>query len=161
MSDKEPLEFEPKKTEEFYKTFFRRLQDKIDQWLETEDAEEHRFSDYLLFAPHLFLLMVRLIFDDRISVSAKTKLGMAITYFIAPVDMVPEAIVGPVGYVDDIALAVYVLNQLLNEEPEEIIREHWEGNQDLITVIQNILAVADEMIGSGMWSKLKSLISLS
>ena len=40
-------------------------------------------------------------------------------------DLVPEAIVGPIGYVDDIALAAYVLNSIVNNASPEVVQRHW------------------------------------
>ena len=65
----------------------------------------------------------------------------------------------PSGYcADDIALAAFVLNGLLNRTDPEILREHWPGEDDALQVIQQILHVADRMVGKGLWNKLKGKI---
>ena len=63
---------------------------------------------------------------------------------------------GPIGYLDDIALASYVLNNYINETDSQIVRELWAGDQDILTSIKNVLAVADKAIGSGLWKKIQS-----
>jgi uncharacterized membrane protein YkvA (DUF1232 family) len=70
---------------------------------------------------------------------------------------VPEAILGPVAYVDDIALAAYVLNSIINNSGPDIVRKHWVGDEDVLEVIRAILKIADQMIGSGLWDKLKGM----
>ena len=77
---------------------------------------------------------------------------------MAPIDLVPEAIVGPLGYVDDIALAAYVLNSIINNTSEDIVQRHWAGDGDVLTVIQRIIEVADEMVGSGLWRRLRGMV---
>lgn len=65
---------------------------------------------------------------------------------------------GPIGYVDDISLAAYVLNQIVNNTDPEVVRRHWAGEGDVLELTQRILAKADEMVGSGLWQKLKGMI---
>ena len=75
-----------------------------------------------------------------------------------PLDLIPEAIAGPIGYLDDISIAAYVLNSIVNNTSPEVVRKHWAGEKDVLDVIQQILKKADEMVGSGLWKKLKRLI---
>jgi uncharacterized membrane protein YkvA (DUF1232 family) len=39
-------------------------------------------------------------------------LVLAIIYFVSPIDVIPEAIFGPIGYVDDFGLLLFVLKLL-------------------------------------------------
>ncbi|HYO96937.1 MAG TPA: DUF1232 domain-containing protein [Polyangiaceae bacterium] len=138
--------------DDFYQTLRRRIAD----WLQ-QKGEGFRHAQILLLAPDLFHLMCRLALDSRVPVSEKAKLAAAIAYFVSPVDLVPEAIVGPVGYLDDVALAAYTLNSVINAGSREIAAEHWAGEGDLFALLQQVLAVADEMIGAGLWRKLRSV----
>ncbi len=52
----------------------------------------------------------------------------------------PEVILGPAGYLDDIALAAYVLNRTINAGNGEIAKEHWAGDGNILEIIQFILA---------------------
>ena len=63
--------------------------------------------------------------------------------------------IGPIGYLDDIALAAYVLNDLINEIDPQIIRKHWAGEKDILDLIKTILANADKMIGGKLWQKIR------
>ncbi|NOX48376.1 MAG: DUF1232 domain-containing protein [Chlorobi bacterium] len=85
-------------------------------------------------------------------------LSLAITYFVSPIDLIPEAIVGPIGFIDDLALAAWVLNDIINENNEEIVKKHWAGKGDILELIKKIIADANEMIGSGLWNKIKALV---
>ena len=142
---------------EQHEDYYQKLRSKIHAWVDSDENKEHRWAEYLLFAPDLFHLLCKLSVDPDVSASDKTKLVAAIAYFISPVDLIPEAIVGPAGYVDDIALAAYVLNGLINRTDPEIVRKHWAGDEDVLEVIQKIIGVADRMVGSGIWKKLRGL----
>ena len=60
--------------------------------------------------------------------------------------------------VEDLALAAYALNQLVNQVDEEIVLRHWRGSGDLLRRVKQILETADEMVGSGLWNKLRALV---
>ena len=133
--------------------FYQNLRTKIKKWVDKNP--EYQWSEILLLAPDLFHLLCKLAADKDVPVSEKAKLAGVIAYFISPVDLVPEVLLGPVGYLDDIALAAYVLNSIINKTDPQIIRRHWAGQEDILMTIKNILAVADEMVGSGLMKKLK------
>jgi uncharacterized membrane protein YkvA (DUF1232 family) len=138
--------------------FYQNLRIKIRAWLTSKEGKENKYAEYLLFAPDLFHLLCKLALDNRVPVQEKAKLAAAIAYFVSPVDLFPEILVGPVGYVDDIALAAFVLNSVVNTTDQEIVREHWAGDGNVLELIQQIIKKADEMVGKGLWAKLKGLV---
>ncbi|MFO7889211.1 MAG: DUF1232 domain-containing protein [bacterium] len=138
--------------------FYQQLRIKIRNWLESDEGRQNKWAEYLMFAPDLFHLLCKLSVDPEVSTKEKAKLAGAIAYFVLPIDLVPEAITGPIGYVDDIALAAYVLNSIVNNSNEDIVTKHWAGDGDILKVIQQILKVADEMVGSGLWRKVKRIV---
>ncbi len=138
-----------------HEDFYQALRARITGWLKERGAG-YRHAQVLLVAPDLLHLMCRLAIDPRVPPAEKAKLAAAIAYFVSPVDLMPEAILGPIGYVDDVALAAYALNSLINAGHGAIAEEHWAGEGDLLSLIRQILAVADDMIGSGLWRKLRA-----
>jgi uncharacterized membrane protein YkvA (DUF1232 family) len=100
------------------------------------------------------MLLVRLSRDDRVSQTNKAKLAGAVVYFINPLDFIPEIVLGPAGLVDDIALSAFVLHDVLESTDPAVVREHWEGNADILDLIRQILAVADSMVGGPIWRRL-------
>lgn len=136
--------------------FYQGFREKIRKWLASEEGKSNKFAEYLMFAPDLFHLLCKLSLDEGVPIKEKAKLVGAIAYFVSPVDLVPELLLGPLGYVDDIALAAYVLNGIINNSDKELVEKHWAGEGDVLEVIQQIIRVADEMVGSGLWDKLKN-----
>lgn len=138
--------------------FYKKLRKQFREWLKTDEGKTNKFAEYLMFAPDLFHLLCKLSIDKDVPAIEKAKLVAAIAYFVSPVDLMPEVLAGPLGYVDDIALAAYVLNSLINKTDEQIIRKHWVGDGDVLNVIQQILNIADAMLGSGIWESLKKKV---
>jgi uncharacterized membrane protein YkvA (DUF1232 family) len=135
--------------------FYQNLRMKMREWSTSSDGSTNKWAEYLMFAPDLFHLLCKLVLDKSVYVSDKTRLLAAIAYFISPVDLVPEALLGPAGFVDDIALAAYVINSIIKNTDAEVVSKHWAGDGEVLGVIQSILGVADEMVGRGLWKKLK------
>lgn len=138
--------------------FYQKLREKFRKWASSKEGKTNKWTEYLLFAPDLFHLLCKLSIDKNVPAKQKAKLAGAIAYFVCPIDLIPEAIVGPVGYIDDIALAAYVLDSIINKTGPSVVKKHWAGDQDVLEVIQHILEVADEMVGSGLWKKLKKVV---
>jgi uncharacterized membrane protein YkvA (DUF1232 family) len=133
--------------------FYLKIRKKITAFLEKNETP---YADILLLAPDLFHLLVKLTLDERVPSKEKAKFIGVIAYFISPLDLLPEFLLGPIGYLDDIALTAYVLNNYINETDAQIVRELWAGDQDILTSIKNVLSVADKAIGSGLWKKIRS-----
>ncbi len=134
------------------KDFYKKLREKIENYLKKRNS---KYTDYLLLAPDLFHLLVKLSVDPRVPSDKKAKFIAVIAYFISPIDLLPEFLLGPIGYLDDIALTAYVINEYVNETDPQIVRELWAGDQEVLTAIKNIIITADKVIGSGLWKKIR------
>jgi uncharacterized membrane protein YkvA (DUF1232 family) len=106
-------------------------------------------------APDLFHLLCKLMLEKDIPKAKKVKLAGVIAYFILPVDLLPEALFGPVGYLDDIALTAYVLNDIINDVNPEIVTRNWAGEREILNLVKTILVNSDKMVGSGLWRKIR------
>src|SRR5436305_13954364 len=144
-------------------SFYDRLREKILQTIErragrpgaklTEDAVRA-----LLLVPDVFILLVRLTLDKEVPGSARAMIGGALAYFILPFDLLPEAILGPVGYLDDLVLAAAVLAQAFGGELEPYARKHWSGEEDLRVVLRDISQTAHKLLGHNLYERLKKLL---
>jgi len=125
------------------KRFYDKLRKKVSKYC-------GKYSDIILLAPDLFMLLVRLMKDKRIPAEHKGFLAATIAYFISPIDIIPEALFGPFGYTDDIIITVIVLNKIINEVSEEVVVENWSGRGDILALIQNILTISRKIIGKNL-----------
>jgi len=132
--------------------FYKKLREKIQNYLNKHNS---KYTEYLLLAPDLFHLLVKLSLDPRVPSDKKAKFVAVIAYFISPIDLLPEILLGPIGYLDDIALTAYVINEYINQTDPQIVRELWAGDQEILTIIKNIVTTADKVIGSGLWKKIR------
>ena len=140
--------------------FYLKIRKKIKKWVESDKGKSNKWSEYVLIAPDLFYLLWKLSLDENVPANEKVKLLAAITYFISPIDLLPEALLGPAGYVDDIALTAFVLNGLVNNTDPEIVRKYWSGEEDILLVLKKIIRVSDQMVGKGLWQKLQKITGL-
>lgn len=135
--------------------FYDRMRESIRGYLESKGALAGKTGEYLLLAPDVFVLLWRLVNDSRVNSKNKVMLGSGLAYYFFPLDIIPEAILGPMGYVDDLVFGVYLLNRMLTDTDPAVLREHWSGTDDVLTMIQNVLAAADSLVGSDVLSKFK------
>jgi uncharacterized membrane protein YkvA (DUF1232 family) len=102
-------------------------------------------KEYALFAPRLVKLVWRLLRDRRVPSRIKATLVLLGGYLASPVDLIPDFIPG-IGQVDDLVLVAFALDQILNRVPDEVVREHWDGDEDVLEVIRNILDISTAFI---------------
>jgi uncharacterized membrane protein YkvA (DUF1232 family) len=82
----------------------------------------------------------------------------ALAYFLSPMDIVPEILLGPFGYVDDVALTAWLLDHFLNHLDPSLVNEHWPGRERVKVVIQRILKHANVLLGARIWTRLRRVL---
>ena len=100
-----------------------------------------KLKEYALLVPNLGKLIWRLSRDPRVPARSKASLVLLGGYLVSPVELIPDFIPG-VGQLDDIVVAAFVLDQMLNRVPAEIVREHWDGDRDVLELVQEVLDIA-------------------
>ena len=133
--------------------FYRQLRDKVAGY-------SGPYAEYVLLAPDLVMLMSRLMLDPRVEARHKAYLGAALAYVISPIDLLPERVFGLPGYLDDVAVIVAALHNLLNEVDPQIVLEHWSGSGDLLATIQKFLGQADGLVGKGRLDKILEALGI-
>ena len=68
--------------------------------------------------------------------------------------LIPGLIFGPVGAVDDVILAAYVLDSIISNSSPEIVERHWAGEGDVLALIKGVLEAANRLVGSGLFERL-------
>ncbi len=138
--------------------FYDRIRGSIQEYIDRKSSVLGKTAGYLLLVPDIFMLLWRLTTDSRVVGKDKVLLGSAVVYFILPFDLMPEAIVGPIGYLDDLVFAVYVLNNILKNTDPEVLREHWTGSEDVLVTIQRVLIAADTLVENNILGRIKKMI---
>ena len=120
----------------------------FDQLLQEAIGEyEGRYDDLIYQAPALYRLLTHLLDDPSLPGRLRPLVLAAIAYFILPVDIIPESLEGPYGYVDDIWLCAFVAERIRQGLGEEILTSNWDGEAPLFPLIQDILGQEDTLIG--------------
>lgn len=108
----------------------------------------------LLLVPDIFLLLVRLVLDRDVPPRTRALIGSVLAYFLLPVDLLPEALLGGGGYLEDVVLATAVLAQAFGGELEGHARKHWSGPEDLRVVLRDVTSAAHHLLGPTYHEKL-------
>ena len=141
--------------------FYQGLRKRVIQWANSGEGQDNKWTEYILVVPDLFHLLWKLTLDPEVPRKAKIKLGIALAYFISPVDLIPEGILGPLGYTDDLVITALVLNMMINETDPYLVKKHWAGEEDILILVKRLVETADQMIGGGLVNKIKALLKLS
>ena len=107
--------------------------DFLKEELENFDGD---FDKFILYIPEFFKLLCSLLDEESIDVEDRRKINSALAYFVVPNDVIPENIYGPMGYVDDIFACCVVLKQLKKKYGLNILRKHWDNDEDFETVLK-------------------------
>ena len=127
-------------------------------WLQSREGRAYRFADHLLLLPDFVHLVIRLALDRRVPMELRTQTAAVLAYVMLPFDLVPEGLVGPVGFGDDLLLVVLMVRRLLTTVPPDVVLAHWAGPASLMETIRTILDAAEDMVGSRVWKKLQRIV---
>jgi uncharacterized membrane protein YkvA (DUF1232 family) len=137
--------------------FYDRVRKRIQRYVDGKGAAVGKTAEYLLLVPDVFILLWRLVNDGRVSGKSKVLLGSGLAYYIFPIDLIPEAFVGPIGYLDDLVFGVFILNRILGETDAAVLRDHWPGSEDVLAIITKVLGAAESLVGTEMVDRIKRM----
>ncbi len=113
----------------------------------------------LLLVPDVFFLLARLTLDRSVPKETRRLLGGALAYFLLPLDLLPELVVGAGGYLEDLVLASVVLAQALGPELETHAARHWSGRGEVREALTAVARSAESLLGEGLYARLKRLLA--
>ncbi len=135
--------------------FYQALRLRVKAWAGSKDGRESPWLSVIMLAPDVFHLLCKLMLRPEVPVADKTKLGAVIAYFILPVDLLPEWVIGPFGYADDVALSAWAVMNMLNHVTPDVIREEWAGEGDVISILRGVTMKAEDMLGKRLWGRVR------
>lgn len=133
--------------------FYQRMRTSLRAFAQDKVGAKYAYLDYLMAAPDLLHLVCKLVLDPDVKAIEKAQLASVVAYYLNPFDILPELMLGPIGYIDDVAIAAYVLQRILDQDPE-IIARHWAGKGNVIELVQRIVKHADKLLGARAAKKL-------
>ena len=126
--------------------FYNTLRAKLVHFLDSKKGKRSKFTQYLLFAPDLFHLLVKTMTDANVDKKSKALIGGGIAYFMLPIDLLPEGLIGFGGFMDDIVIATIIINTLINKLGPEVLDKYWSGDEQLLTVLQKVSETSDGIV---------------
>lgn len=119
-----------------------------------------RMRSFLMFLPNMVMLLGRLLKDARVPTAEKALFLAAIVYVISPLDLIPD--VFPfIGQIDDIYVVALTLLRLVNRTDESIIRRHWTGGGDIVSLANSIANIAPKLLPKRIARVLTSSVELA
>ena len=112
-----------------FKDFYDTLKDNLNGYEEEYDS----FIDY---GPELYKLLCSCLDYEEVNSDLRLCISAAIAYYVVPMDVIPETIYGPYGYIDDIYISVFVLRKIAHELGYEFLQELWEDDEDIENIIE-------------------------
>ena len=119
-----------------------------------------RMGNFMMFLPNMVRLLGRLLKDARVPTAEKALFLAAIVYVISPLDFIPD--VFPfIGQVDDIYVVALTLLRLVNRTDASVVREHWSGGGDIVSLSDSIANIAPMLLPKRVSRVLSSKVELA
>ncbi len=103
--------------------------------------------DLMLFLPDMVVLLLRLARDPRVPVGVKAVAMLGIGYALSPIDLLPEFLFGPIGFLDDLLIAAAAISYIVNHVHPDLVRAHWPGQGDVLDVVKRVLSYSEGLVG--------------
>jgi uncharacterized membrane protein YkvA (DUF1232 family) len=71
---------------------------------------------------------------------------LGVGYILSPIDLLPEALLGPIGLVDDLLIVGAALSRLLNDVHPDVVRSHWSGQGDALESVTRVTAWTERQV---------------
>lgn len=118
-----------------------------------------RMRNFLMFLPNMVILLGRLLKDARVPGAEKALFLAAIVYVISPLDFIPDFFPF-IGQVDDIYMVALTLLRLINRSDEHIVRQHWSGGGDIVSLADSVASIAPILLPKRITRVLSSKVEL-
>ena len=125
--------------------------------LENYDGEYASFIDC---GPNLFKLLCDLL-DEDIDRESRLEINAAISYYVVPMDVIPEQIYGPYGYIDDIYITVYVLRNVAEKYGYDLLQEVWDFPNDVKEVMDDCYEKSFEVLEDDQIESILAYVGLT
>ena len=119
-----------------------------------------RMGNFLMFLPNMVKLLGGLLKDARVPTAEKALFLAAIVYVISPIDFIPD-IFPFIGQVDDIYVVALTLLRLVNRSDATVVREHWKGGGDVVSLADSIAGIAPMILPKRVSRVLSSRVELA
>ena len=103
--------------------------------------------DLLLFLPDLVVLLLRLSRDPRVPIGSKAVALAGVGYALSPIDLLPEILFGPIGFLDDVVVVAAAVSRVINHVHPDLVKTHWPGHGDVLDVVRRVTSWCESVVG--------------
>jgi len=118
------------KQNEGYSIFRKEIIDRIPE-------KCHNIAKIIMIMPDITMFLYRLMKDNRVSMKTKVIIGTVLTYLALPYDVIPDFI-PIIGKGDDLGIGLILLDRIIEDIPETVILDNWQGSPEIIKKVGEI-----------------------
>ena len=97
------------------------------------------------YCPIFFELLSNILNDKFVDWHTKVMISATLGYFVLEEDVICDTEKN--GYIDDLYLVTYVLNEIKNSQSPEIIIRNWSGKENIIRLINDVFIETSQIVG--------------
>jgi uncharacterized membrane protein YkvA (DUF1232 family) len=142
-----------------HQDYYHKLRERVKRFAaEKAPAWVQPLVPWVLAVPDFFVLMVRLARDERVPPMVKVIAGAVIAYIISPVDLIPD-LIPVVGEVDDVAVALFAIQEIAQRVPSELVQEHWPGEGRVLDLAKEGIQLFKRVLPDKMIAAIRRLVT--
>lgn len=108
--------------------------------------EKGIYEGVIKYCPSFFKLLCNILKDKRTDWHTRLVIDAALSYFVVPNDIIPEEDYGTLGYIDDVFLCAYVLNEIKTKVSEELLVDNWEGEGNILEIVDSVSSQSKKIV---------------
>lgn len=140
--------------------FYDRIRSRVLTFVERRGSRlGRRLTEALLVVPDILLLLIRIVLDPSVPRETRAVVGGGLAYFLLPLDVVPEILVGPPGYVEDLLVASTVLAFAFGDDLERRAERYWSGSDGLRRVLGDIAETSSRLLGVDVERRVETVVA--
>ena len=122
-----------------YKKLFKSYQRNLNKELKhlsKQAGKDYKWKEYIDSIPQLFELLINILVSETTPTATRVRIITALSYLLAPVDVIPDKVYGLDGFIDDFVVLILTLNSIKNNLSKRIIRKNWKRKNDIIDFVE-------------------------
>ena len=124
----------------------------VEKYKKKLDKDKKKF---LLLLPDLYVLLKNISKDSKIDSRIASFCAEIVDYVESPVDILPESVMGVIGYLDDIVVTIFALDAIKNWlGDDEILKKHWKGKGDIVEHMKSGVDAIDTFVPVDIFQKI-------